>query len=851
MHSRKHLLVFILLFLCTFSMLIPAVRPTVAVADTVVLEEGFEGDTSAWYTYSYNGGSEFAIDGVNARSGNNSFYIRSEEKNDARAVYKLKVTPSTAYTVTAYAMVSNVKSSDWSQTRVGATISIMETLHVSESIEGDSSWERIDFAFITGDHQYNVELCFTLGGYSAENTGEVWFDDITVKQVDVAPKDAFQLENVPQFVEGNILSNGGFEDDMSFWDTYSYYDGASEFIVDNTVSHGGNCSLLIQSNEKNDARIVQEIPVQPNNYYTVVAWIKTEGVPESTHESPCYGATISVIDTTFVSNSIEGSRTWSRVRFSFYTADGQDSVKLCFTLGGYSMINSGKAWFDDITVEQVKDRPGRVFNLTYSNDADFPTTDHWAGYSRTEHADSIKWMFFAFLWYMVLAILALVYAEAGDIKAGDNKLKKAFAFILAGGFLFRVVIALFTVGFSYDINMFKYWSGYAATDLFNMYSGWVGFIDYPPLYMYILAPLGIPIKLLEGFMGGAVSNLLIRIPSIIADIVSSWILYRVASKYLDKKWAFFIGVFYVMNPATWINSAGWAQVDSLFTMLILIELICVLDKKWAGAGIAFALMVLMKPHGIIFTPAIGLVLLFEIIKNKNFKPMLIAVGAGVGVGIIVVLPFYIRMGFENPLWLPNLYMGTIGQYNYASLNGFNFWAMIGKNLSVATGEIWGFTYSQWGTAGIMLAIVLAIVFMILATRKKSVVAPAAMSIVSLVLIVTVFTFAHKMHERYMFPAIAIALFIFMITKARGFMYLAILYSALIFINTYYIYNLNVMYIYCHPMTTDKLVMLLGGIEVLSFLLMIVLTIKVAVKGWISKPASLRTNNESIEEVNHE
>ena len=83
------------------------------------------------------------------------------------------------------------------------------------------------------------------------------------------------------------------------------------------------------------------------------------------------------------------------------------------------------------------------------------------------------------------------------------------------------------------------------------------------------------------------------------------------------------------------------------------------------------------------------------------------------------------------------------------------------------------------------------------------------------------------------------------------MYLAILFSAIIFINTYYIYNLNVMYVYCHPKTTDKLVMLLGGVEVLSFLLMIVLLIKVTVKGWISKPASLRDADALTEEVKHE
>ena len=46
-------------------------------------------------------------------------------------------------------------------------------------------------------------------------------------------------------------------------------------------------------------------------------------------------------------------------------------------------------------------------------------------------------------------------------------------------------------------------------------------------------------------------------------------------------------------------------------------------------------------------------------------------------------------------------------------------------------------------------------------------------------------------------------------------------------------------------------MLLGGVEVLSFFLMIILLIKVTVKGWISKPASLRDADELTQEVKHE
>lgn len=816
---------------------------------SIIFEDSFEGDISSWYTYSYTGESYFAQDASVSYDGGFSFMITSESSNDARIINKISVEPSSYYTVTAYVKTQDVKESSYFVKRLGATISIIDTTFVSDSVEGDSAWTELKFSFATGKKQDTVELCFTLGGYGMMNSGTAWFDCVKVKKVAVMPKDAFALDDTVITNNGEIIINGDFELGDEYWSTYSYENGVTEFFVDNTVARTGLRSMCIESIADNDARIVQEISVSPNKYYTVTAWVKTRGVPESTEEKPCYGATISVMDTTYVSKSYHGTSGWNKLTFSFYTADNQTSVALCFTLGGYGMTNSGKVWFDDITVKEVSKRPDQVFHLEYTGNDDLPTSgEHWAGYSLTDHPDVIKWIAFAFMWFVVIAAFALVYAETGGIIGTDKKLGRAFCFVMVVSLVARLIMGLFVPGFTYDIGLFFYWAGQAASDLFNMYAG-ESFLDYPPLYMYFLAPLGVPVNLLYNIMNGAISFCLLKLPSILADMVSAYVLYKIADKYLDRKWAVYIGTFYLLNPAIWINSACWGQVDSLFTLLILFELYFIIEKKWAGAGIMFALMVLMKPHGIIFAPAIGLVLLFELIKNKTVKPLLVAVGSGVAAGIVVVLPFYIRMGFENPTWIIKLYMGTIGQYDYATMNAFNFYAMLGKNLVSTSETMLGLTFSQWGMIGIGTAIALSIVFMITATRKKmdKSIQIAAPLIVSLVLIVTVFTFAHKMHERYMFAAIALSLFIFIITKERGFMYLAILFSFNVFVNTYYIYNLNMMYVYNHPKPGDKLVMFFGGVEVASFVAMILLTVKVAVKNIISMPQSLKNKNREVQD----
>lgn len=643
----------------------------------------------------------------------------------------------------------------------------------------------------------------------------------------------------------NIINGGDFEGDISYWTTYEWYDNASEFTQDKSVYYNGRNSFKIHSATENDARIVQEIAVSPLSYYTVTAYIKTENVLRSDAENYRVGATISIIDTMFLSSSVCGDTDWMKVEFSFRTSTKTKSVQLAFTLGGYGALNSGTAWFDDITVKKVATAPSQYYQLnesTTSSSGSGSGTEHWAGYELTEHPDAIKWIAFAFVWFIILAILAFAFAETGDITGDTKKLSRVFLFSIVGAVLFRVAVAMFVPSFMTDLKLFQYWSWFASSDLFNMYSSTSGisYLDYPPLLMYILAPIGAAANGLTDVMNGAVTALLLKLPSLIADIVTAVLLYRLAKRYLDDKWAVVVSLFYVANPAVWINSVAWGQVDSLLTMLIVIELFFITDRKWAGAGISFALMVLLKPHGIIFTPAIGLVLLLEIICNKDWKPMLIAVSSGVLACVILLLPFYIRTGFEDPTWILKLYMNTIDNYPYATMNGFNFWAMLGYNVANVN-RVWcGLKFSQWGMIGVLMAIALAILFAVKGGHRTAPerIKRAMPSIVSCVLIVTVFTFASKMHERYMFASIALALVAFIHTRERWYLYLSALFSAVVFANTYMIYNLQQMWDYPYPAFDDMTVNVIALFEVMSFVLLIGVTIKVMFNNSISAPKSL-------------
>ncbi|WP_003541515.1 hypothetical protein [Desulfotomaculum nigrificans] len=132
--------------------------------------------------------------------------------------------------------------------------------------------------------------------------------------------------------------------------------------------------------------------------------------------------------------------------------------------------------------------------------------------------------------------------------------------LLVLGLLLRIAAAPWIKGHPFDVSLFKNWAISAAGDLTGFYVNGSG--DYPPFYIYIL------------FIAGKVASipalsqyftLLIKLPSILADVTTAYLLYKLAIKYLSLETGLLVSAFYAFNPAVFINSTFWGQVDSFFT----------------------------------------------------------------------------------------------------------------------------------------------------------------------------------------------------------------------------------------------------------------------------------------------
>ncbi|MEQ8174231.1 MAG: hypothetical protein ABRQ26_04095 [Syntrophomonadaceae bacterium] len=338
--------------------------------------------------------------------------------------------------------------------------------------------------------------------------------------------------------------------------------------------------------------------------------------------------------------------------------------------------------------------------------------------------------------------------------------------LLCLGLVIRLVLAGLMTGHPYDMGLFVNWASAAARDLGGVYSN--NRVDYPPLYMYVLYLAGkaISFSWLHQF-----STVILKLPAIFADLVTSYFIFSRARKHLNPTLASFLAAFYLFNPAVLINSSLWGQVDSFFTCLLVAALIMLAENRVSWASVLFAAAVLMKPQGIIFLP----VLFFELVRQKDGKLWLKSVGMAAVSLLVIILPFALRQG---PFWIIELYMKTLGEYPFASVNAFNLFNLLGANYTRYTESLGFMNYQGWGM--FFIVAVTAIGWLVYARANNVKMAWAT----ALLLISGVFTLAAGMHERYLFPALALSLFTFVYLGDRRFLFMAGGFSVSIFLNTH-------------------------------------------------------------------
>ena len=359
--------------------------------------------------------------------------------------------------------------------------------------------------------------------------------------------------------------------------------------------------------------------------------------------------------------------------------------------------------------------------------------------------------------------LLLYICFLGIYKLKGSLPKYAVFALLAAAVAVRLVAAALSKGFGTDTACFASWAdriftlgpaGFYSPDVFT---------DYPPGYMYVLWAVGALRSLFSIESYSAAHLILLRLPAILCDAACGLLLWRECSKNASERQALFVCAAYLFHPAIILNSSVWGQVDAVFTLALLLMCLYLIRGRLLPAYIAFGAGILIKPQTLMFAPVllagiIDWVFLKEFSAKKFFANLFqgLAVIAGM---VALCLPF----GFSN-VW--KQYTSTVGSYPYAAVNACNFWGMFGLNWVSQDSTfppLWRFGIPCRLIGG--AAIVAAVVFVLLLGRlnKKD---THKYPFLAAFLILTIYVFSVRMHERYMFPGLLLLLFAFVYKPSK-------------------------------------------------------------------------------------
>ncbi|HEY7331794.1 MAG TPA: phospholipid carrier-dependent glycosyltransferase, partial [Candidatus Limnocylindria bacterium] len=470
------------------------------------------------------------------------------------------------------------------------------------------------------------------------------------------------------------------------------------------------------------------------------------------------------------------------------------------------------------------------------------------------------------------------------------------------GVLLRVFVGgvlLPLSGLGNDIGAFAAWAQRLATVGPGEFYEVGYFADYPPGYLYVLWLLGTIGLALQPLVGVDITPGLVKVPGVLCDAGVAWMLFAFARRHLDGWLPRFDGtriglvalVIYLFNPAAIFDSAIWGQVDSVGTLAMLVTLYF-LARGWTeAAAVGAVAAMLIKFQFALLIPVVLIVGLKRHLLGRSSDPahagrpdalrVLTSLAAGMGTLVLGIWPFGMAVYAPLPGGNPTGLLGFLPQadpvtslvgklteaadtYSGLTINGFNLWrnpwSGLGDtitwgcdvpNASCVDGAGVAFsigsTLVSWQSVGAVLFAVAAIVALWQIARRDD---PVGLLEGSLLLAVAFFAFPTRVHERYLFPALALAAPL--VLRGGRWMLLYGLLTLSAFANMYWVYTADWSFVQDQvinpgvdglPMARDPFLASTlftdWGIYAISWLIVavaVVLTVRAARVAWSTSPA---------------
>jgi len=238
--------------------------------------------------------------------------------------------------------------------------------------------------------------------------------------------------------------------------------------------------------------------------------------------------------------------------------------------------------------------------------------------------------------------------------------------------------------------------------------------DYPPGYLYVLWPTGWITRAL-GLQAFDAIRLVTESPPLIVDFILGLTIFAAIRRLGAARSAFAGMLLFALNPALLFDTLAWAMA---------------------------AVAVLVKPQGLVLLPLLGLWTLLRAAPGDW-------VGAGaafVGVMMIGIVPFQIGHRWN---FIAEIYLSAAGRYPTTSDNAFNLMGLLGGLREPESTRIAGLSAFALGMT-LFLGVYLAAAYILYRRRTMR-----GLLLAIFIAYLAMFVLAPRIHERYLYPALAI------------------------------------------------------------------------------------------------
>jgi Gpi18-like mannosyltransferase len=251
------------------------------------------------------------------------------------------------------------------------------------------------------------------------------------------------------------------------------------------------------------------------------------------------------------------------------------------------------------------------------------------------------------------------------------------------------------IGFKQDFLFLVSWAEYLVKSSpvaiyadFNLLS--VKFVNYPPVYLYILTLLARVFRSLCAAPFESTAFLvLIKSVTIAFEGLTGFVLYHWASKRWDERtglWAFGL---YFLNPAILYVSSYYGQLDAIFTAFLLLAIVGIVEDKafWGGCALSAALLIKIQT-----LPFIPLFFGFLLLQKRMKSFFLFGLGFAL-TGALIVSPYIIHN--QLAALMQECVIRSFQWGKFVSVGAFNLW-YLHADPGTFDGRIWGLFFNQDG-----------------------------------------------------------------------------------------------------------------------------------------------------------